>query len=63
MRLPPEDEEAFRRAVAGAEPLAKPRRQDLPRARPAPLARQHGGVDEGSQTTICHAMAELASGI
>ena len=40
MRLPPDDEEAFRRAVAGAEPLAKPRRRELPRARPAPLARQ-----------------------
>ncbi|HEX2197389.1 MAG TPA: Smr/MutS family protein [Burkholderiales bacterium] len=40
MRSPPDDEEEFRRALAGVEPLAKPRRLPLPRARPAPVARQ-----------------------
>lgn len=40
MRSPADDEDEFRRAVAGVAPLAKPRRQPLPRARPAPVARQ-----------------------
>jgi len=40
MRSPADDEEELRRALAGVEPLAKPRRQPLPRARPAPVARQ-----------------------
>jgi DNA-nicking Smr family endonuclease len=40
MRSPPDDEEEFRRATAGVEPLAKPRRLPMPRARPAPVARQ-----------------------
>jgi DNA-nicking Smr family endonuclease len=40
MRSPADDEDEFRRALAGVEPLAKPRRQPLPRARPAPVARQ-----------------------
>jgi DNA-nicking Smr family endonuclease len=39
MRSPADDEE-FRRAIADVEPLAKPRRQALAGARPAPLARQ-----------------------
>src|SRR5688500_20142544 len=39
MRSPPDDDE-FRRATADVEPLAAPRRIDLPRARPAPLPRQ-----------------------
>lgn len=40
MRSPADDEEELRRALAGVEPLAKPRRQPLARARPAPVARQ-----------------------
>ncbi len=40
MRSPPDDEDEFRRALAGVEPLAKPRRLPLARARPAPVARQ-----------------------
>jgi DNA-nicking Smr family endonuclease len=40
MRSPADDEEELRRALAGVEPLAKPRRLPLPRARPAPVARQ-----------------------
>ena len=40
MRSPADDDEEFRRATAGVEPLAKPRRLPLPRARPAPVARQ-----------------------
>ena len=40
MRSPPDEDEEFRRATAGVEPLAKPRRLPLPRARPAPVARQ-----------------------
>jgi len=40
MRSPADDEEEFRRATAGVEPLAKPRRVAPPRARPAPVARQ-----------------------
>ena len=39
MRSPPDDEE-FRRATAGVEPLVPQRRVDLPRARPAPLPEQ-----------------------
>jgi DNA-nicking Smr family endonuclease len=39
MPLPPDDDE-FRRAVAGVEPLDKPRRVVLSRGRPAPVARQ-----------------------
>jgi DNA-nicking Smr family endonuclease len=39
MRSPPEDEE-FRRATAGVEPLAAPRRVALPRKRPAPVPEQ-----------------------
>jgi DNA-nicking Smr family endonuclease len=38
MGSPPEDEE-FRRAVADAQPLARPRKV-IPRRRPAPVARQ-----------------------
>ncbi len=40
MRSRADDEEEFRRAIADVEPLAKPRRLPLPRARPAPVARQ-----------------------
>ena len=43
MRLPADDDDGldeFRRATTGVEPLAKPRRLALPRARPAPVARQ-----------------------
>jgi DNA-nicking Smr family endonuclease len=40
MRSPPDEDDEFRRATAGVEPLAKPRRLALPRARPAPVARQ-----------------------
>jgi DNA-nicking Smr family endonuclease len=40
MRSPADEEDEFRRALAGVEPLAKPRRLPLPRARPAPVARQ-----------------------
>ena len=40
MRPPADDEEEFRRATAGVEPMAKPRRLALARARPAPVARQ-----------------------
>ncbi|MGH8742263.1 MAG: Smr/MutS family protein, partial [Burkholderiales bacterium] len=40
MRSPSDDEEEFRRATAGVERLAKPRRLALARARPAPVARQ-----------------------
>jgi DNA-nicking Smr family endonuclease len=39
MRTPPKDEE-FRKALAGVEPLAEPRRKPLARPRPAPLPRQ-----------------------
>ena len=39
MRLPPEDEE-FRRALAGVEPLPEPRRRVLRTARPAPVPHQ-----------------------
>jgi DNA-nicking Smr family endonuclease len=39
MGSPPEDDE-FRRALEGVEPLAEPRRLPLPRSRPAPLAEQ-----------------------
>jgi DNA-nicking Smr family endonuclease len=39
MRSPPDDEE-FRRATAGVEPLPAQRRVALPRSRPAPVARQ-----------------------
>jgi len=39
MALPPDDEE-FRKAIAGVEPLAEPRRVVRARARPAPLPRQ-----------------------
>ena len=39
MRSPPEDEE-FRRALAGVEPLSAPRRASLRRAPPAPLPHQ-----------------------
>src|SRR5687768_18410803 len=40
MRSPPDDADEFQRALAGVEPLAKPRRLPLARARPAPVARQ-----------------------
>ena len=40
MRSPADDEDEFRRATADVEPLARPRRLPLPRARPAPVARQ-----------------------
>jgi DNA-nicking Smr family endonuclease len=39
MRSPPDDEE-FRRATVGVEPLRAPRRVAIPRARPAPVAEQ-----------------------
>jgi DNA-nicking Smr family endonuclease len=39
MRSPPDDEE-FRRATAGVEPLPAPRRVALPRKRPAPVPEQ-----------------------
>jgi DNA-nicking Smr family endonuclease len=39
MPSPPDDEE-FRRALAGVEPLAPTRRVTLPRSRPAPVAKQ-----------------------
>jgi DNA-nicking Smr family endonuclease len=39
MRKPPDDED-FRKALAGVEPLAEPRRKPLARPRPAPLPRQ-----------------------
>jgi DNA-nicking Smr family endonuclease len=39
MRSPPDDEE-FRRATIGVEPIAAPRRAALPRERPAPVAQQ-----------------------
>ena len=39
MRTPPEDED-FRKALAGVEPLAEPRRRPLQRPRPAPVPRQ-----------------------
>ena len=39
MRTPPKDED-FRRALAGVEPLAEPRRKPLARPGPAPLPRQ-----------------------
>src|SRR4051812_30250371 len=39
MRSPPEDEE-FRSALAGVEPLAKTRRLALKRVRPAPVPHQ-----------------------
>jgi DNA-nicking Smr family endonuclease len=39
MRPPPENDE-FRRAVAGVEPIARPRRRPIPRDRPAPVPRQ-----------------------
>ena len=39
MALPPEDED-FRRALQGVEPLPRSRRAVLPRARPAPFPRQ-----------------------
>jgi len=40
MRTPPPDDEDFRKALAGVEPLAQPRRKPLARPRPLPLARQ-----------------------
>ena len=39
MRTPPDDED-LRKALAGVEPLAPPRRKALTRPRPAPLPRQ-----------------------
>jgi DNA-nicking Smr family endonuclease len=39
MRSPPENDE-FRRAVAGVEPIPQPRRGSIPRDRPAPVPRQ-----------------------
>jgi DNA-nicking Smr family endonuclease len=39
MRTPPDDDD-FRKALAGVEPLAKPRRRPLARPLPAPLPRQ-----------------------
>jgi DNA-nicking Smr family endonuclease len=39
MRTPPEDED-LRKALAGVEPLAPPRRKPLARPRPAPLPNQ-----------------------
>ena len=39
MRTPPDDED-FRKALVGVEPLAEPRRKPLARPRPAPLPRQ-----------------------
>src|SRR5262245_33457657 len=39
MRTPPDDED-FRKALAGVEPLAEPRRKPLARPRPAPVATQ-----------------------
>jgi DNA-nicking Smr family endonuclease len=39
MRTPPKDED-FRKALAGVEPLAEPRRKPLARPRPAPLPHQ-----------------------
>jgi DNA-nicking Smr family endonuclease len=39
MRAPPDDED-FRKALAGVEPLAEPRRKPLARPRPAPIPRQ-----------------------
>jgi DNA-nicking Smr family endonuclease len=39
MRTPPDDED-FRKALAGVEPLAEPRRKPLARPRPSPLPRQ-----------------------
>ena len=40
MRTPPDDE-VFRKALVGVEPLAESRRKPLARPRPAPLARAH----------------------
>ena len=40
MRLPAEEADEFRRAIADVEPLPRPRRQPLAQARPLPLARQ-----------------------
>jgi DNA-nicking Smr family endonuclease len=54
MRSPPDDEE-FRRAVAGVEPMAPPRRLSPAGAKPAPVARQTR-LDERS------ALAESLSG-
>jgi DNA-nicking Smr family endonuclease len=54
MRSPPDDEE-FRRAVAGVEPMAPPRRLPPGGAKPAPVARQ-SRLDERS------ALAESLSG-
>jgi DNA-nicking Smr family endonuclease len=39
MRTPPDDED-FRKALVGVQPLAESRRKPLARPRPAPLARQ-----------------------
>ena len=39
MRTPPDDED-LRKALAGVEPLAPPRRKAIARPRPAPLPRQ-----------------------
>jgi len=39
MRSPPDDDD-FRKALAGVQPLAEPRRKPLARPRPAPLPRQ-----------------------
>ena len=39
MRKPPDDED-FRKALAGVEPLAEPRRKPLARPRPSPFPRQ-----------------------
>jgi DNA-nicking Smr family endonuclease len=39
MRSPPEDEE-FRRAIVGVEPIAQPRRQPSSRRPPTPIAKQ-----------------------
>ena len=39
MRTPPDDDD-FRKALAGVEPLAEPRRKPLARPRPAPVPRQ-----------------------
>jgi DNA-nicking Smr family endonuclease len=59
MRSPPDEDEEFRRATAGVEPLAKPRRLALPRARPAPVARQRQRDERAALAESLHGPVSL----
>ena len=59
MRSPPDDHDEFRRATADVQPLAKPRRLPLSRARPAPVARQRQRDEHAALAESLHGPLSL----